>query len=410
MRVIVINTGTELLLGHVLNTHLTFIAREIFALGLRVDRQLTVPDGATIKEALSASLAAADVVFVTGGLGPTSDDITRELTSELLGLKLRRDPELEAAITERLRTRGFLMTDRILRQADVPEGAIVLPNANGTASGLYLRAHLPQSAEIRHLFLLPGPPRELHPMFKESVLPHLREIVPAGSAVVSRTIRIAGVGESVVEKAVGAQLLALDGIELGYCARPGEVDVRLLGAESALDEAEAILRGAFAASIYTMADENLEEVIVRLLATAKATVTTAESCTGGHLANRLTNVPGASAVFLAGYVTYSNDAKTSALGVDSASIEKDGAVSAEVAQEMAAGALRRASATYALATTGIAGPDGGSADKPVGTVYIALASVDGDKEVQRRRFQTDRESFKHLATNVALEMLRQRLV
>jgi nicotinamide-nucleotide amidase len=408
MRVYVINTGTELLLGNVVNTHLTFMARELFPLGLRIEKQLTVPDGNAIQEELAAALKAADIIFVTGGLGPTTDDITREAAAELLGLSMLQDAEVANAIKLRLRTRGFPMTDRVLRQADVPQGAQVLANANGTAPGLYLKHRAKDG--MKHLFLLPGPPRELEPMFRRTVLPLLIEINKGGTVAGHRTFRIACVGESVVEAAVGQQLLALKGVELGYCARLGEVDVRVLGSAAALDEAEKIIKGAFGAQLYTMADENLEEVIVRLLRESDRTLAIAESCTGGALANRLTNVPGASAAFLAGYVTYSNDAKASALGVWMSDIEKFGAVSEVVARAMADGVLRKTRADYALATTGIAGPEGGSDEKPLGTVFIALASSNGQTHVERRRFLTDRLSFKQLVTETALELLRERLV
>lgn len=296
------------------------------------------------------------------------------------------------------------MTDRILRQAAVPKGAVVLPNAHGTAPGLYL------AKDGAHLFLLPGPPRELQPMFRGSVLPILRRIIPGGFLVECRTFRIAGVGESVVEAAVGVEILSLPEIELGYCSRPGEVDVRVLGSHDVLDEAERILRKAFPASIFTTDDEGLEDVVVRMLTERKETIATAESCTGGYLANRLTNVPGASAVFLAGYVTYANETKAEALGIDPGLIREHGAVSETVCRHMAEGALQWAGVTHALATTGIAGPAGGSKEKPVGTVFIALASLGEKTDVQQRRFQADRESFKRLVTQAALESLRQRLV
>lgn len=407
MRLFVINTGTELLLGNVVNTHLTFIARELFPLGLRVEKQLTVPDGNAIQEELSAALQVADIVFVTGGLGPTTDDITREAAAQLLGLSMRQDQEVADAIKLRLRTRGFPMTDRILRQAEVPEGAQVLPNANGTAPGLYLKHK--GNKRTQHVFLLPGPPRELEPMFRRSVLPLLVEINHGKHAQEARTFRIACVGESVVEAAIGPQLLALDGVELGYCARPGEVDVRVIGPAASLDAAEALIKETFGAQLYSMEDESLEEVVVRMLRDMSKRLAIAESCTGGALANRITNVPGASDIFLSGFVTYSNSAKASALGVWMSDIEKFGAVSEVVAARMAEGAVRKSGADYALATTGIAGPEGGSEEKPVGTVYIALASAGGETVVQRRRFLTDRQSFKQLVTETALELLRERL-
>ncbi|MDQ6939273.1 MAG: competence/damage-inducible protein A [Verrucomicrobiota bacterium] len=406
MNVVVINTGTELLLGSVLNTHLSFIARQLFPFGLRIAKQLTVPDGEAIRDTVAEYLDRADLVFITGGLGPTTDDITREVTAELLGRPLRRNEDVATKITARLRSRGFPMTDRILRQAEVPEGATILPNTNGTAPGLYLAA----SGNAPHFFLLPGPPRELEPMFRESVVPILRSLVSTTTKIECRTFRLTGIGESMVEAAVGKKILALGDIELGYCARPGEVDVRLLGESSLLNEAEALIREAFPKAIYTTEDEQLEEVVIRLLTASKQTVTTAESCTGGYLAHRLTNVPGASAVYLGGFVTYANELKIGELGVPESLIAEHGAVSRAVAGAMAEGAMKKANARHALATTGIAGPDGGTKEKPVGTVFIGLASADAEMEVQRFRFFTDRESFKRLTSQTALEMLRQRLL
>lgn len=408
MNVIVLNTGTEILLGDVLNTHLRFIARQIFPLGLRVDRQLTVPDGAMISEALSSVLGQADIVFVTGGLGPTTDDVTREAAAGLLELRLRPDSAVLTAIRNRLANHGFKFTERISRQTEVPEGAVVLPNAHGTAPGLYLRAEINPRKNSPHLFLLPGPPRELEPMFVTSVLPLLRTIAPERS-IECRTFHIAGIGESLVEAAIGEQVLAIPGIELGYCARPGQVDVRVVGAAAALERADAIISKAFETAIYSRGEEALDEVVVKLLSAQGAKLAAAESCTGGYLSHLITNVPGASAVFLAGYITYANSAKLEAVGVDATQIETHGAVSEPVARAMAEGARARSGATYGLATTGIAGPGGGSAGKPAGTVYIALAEEAATTVVKRCQFPTDRETFKQLAARAALEMLRQRL-
>lgn len=410
MDAIVINTGSELLLGDVLNTHLQFIAREIFPLGLRVARQVTVPDGPAIQEAMAEAFAEAEIVFVTGGLGPTTDDITREAAAGLLGLEMHRDADVAEGITHRLRTRGFPMTDRILRQADVPDGAAVLANANGTAPGLYLASRTTAGGKTPHLFLLPGPPRELHPMFRDSAMPILRSIVPDRSSIAHRTFRLACVGESVVEKAVGAELLALPGVELGYCAHAGAVDVRVIGPQASLAEAEGLIRRAFPDELFATGGETLEGVVVRLLNEQNATVAVAESCTGGFLAHRLTNVSGASAVFLAGYIPYANAAKAAQLDVELALIEEHGAVSEPVARALALGAVRRAGASFALSTTGIAGPGGGSQSKQVGTVFIGLASAKGDAAVERRVFRTDRETFKQLATQTALDLLRRRLL
>ncbi|HKP04406.1 MAG TPA: CinA family nicotinamide mononucleotide deamidase-related protein [Chthoniobacterales bacterium] len=409
MRVVVINTGTELLLGDVLNSHLSLIAREIFPLGLRIDRQITVPDGEAIRKAIEESLGAAEIIFITGGLGPTTDDITREITADLFGLKLEHDPAILSAIQERAARRGFRLTDRVARQADVPEGATVLPNEHGSAPGLYL----PANGELKrpHLFLLPGPPRELHPMFRGSVLSLLGKIVPPENAAVERQVlRIAGMGESLVEEAVGEQLLKLPGLELGYCARPGEMDLRLIGPPSVIAQARQIVTEKLGPSIFSTDGSNLETVVVKMLTEQNRTLALVESCTGGYLAHRLTNVPGASAVLLAGYVTYSNEAKTGAVGVNPALIAEHGAVSRQVATAMAEGARKKSSADFALATTGIAGPSGGSDEKPVGTVFIALAAPDQPTKIQKRFFPDDRPTFKELTAQAALEMLRRALI
>ncbi|MEY2539559.1 MAG: nicotinamide-nucleotide amidase [Verrucomicrobiota bacterium] len=408
MRVALINTGSELLLGDVRDLHLAFIAQQILPLGLRISEQRTVPDGTAIRDALSDLFRHFDLLFVTGGLGPTSDDITREITAELLGLKLLHNDEVMAAITQRLRVRGIKLLDTISRQAMVPEGAEVLPNQSGTAPGLYLPNGINPLLRSPHLFLLPGPPRELQPMFRQSVLPRLSSIAPA-SSLVKKLYKLANTGESIVEKAIGQQILAIPGVELGYCARPGEVDVRIVGDVSAVTRADEIIRRELDASIFSAEDETLEQVIITLLASRKETLALAESCTGGLLANRLTNVPGASDVFIAGYVTYANTAKIDILRVDPELIEQHGAVSQPVARAMAEGARARAGSTYALATTGIAGPAGGSAEKPAGSVFVALASAE-ETIARKFFFPNDRETFKQMTAQAAFELLRRKLL
>jgi nicotinamide-nucleotide amidase len=414
MNVEVINTGTELLLGNVINSHLAFFGRELFPLGLRISRQVTVPDGDAIREALIESFARAEIVLVTGGLGPTTDDLTREITSELLGLELLHDEGVMSAIEARFARRNIQITERIQRQAKVPRGATVLANPNGTAPGLYFNlaaagARLPASSAIRHLFLLPGPPRELKPMFSELVVPILKNALPGGEIPECRTYRIAGLGESNVEALVGERLLGIDGIELGYCARPGEVDLRIIGLGPVLERAEAVVLDVLKPHIVSQDNRSLEEVVVRSLASRKETLAVAESCTGGFLAHRITNVPGASQVFAGGFVTYANAMKTRELQVDAALIAEQGAVSALVASAMAEGAARISGTDYALSTTGIAGPSGGSPEKPVGTVFIALAFKNGKTIVQKHQFPTDRENFKWLASQAALDLLRRSL-
>jgi len=407
MIVEVLNTGSELLLGEVVNTHASWIGKRLFPLGLRVSRQTTVPDGPAIREALAESSSRADIVLVTGGLGPTTDDITREAAAELLGLTLAEDGQVREAIGQRLAARGITLRERMLRQAMVPRGATVLPNHNGTAPGLYIPANVTDGLQSPHIFLLPGPPRELQPMFEDSVLPLLGRVCGGLVPRECRIYRVVGMGESEVEQAVGLRLSADPAIEVGYCARPNEVDLRLIGLPGALEPAEAAILEALGDRLVSRQGEEIEEWIVRRLIHLSRTVATAESCTGGLLAHRLTNVPGASGVFRHGFVTYANEAKISDLGVGAELLAAHGAVSREVASAMAGCALRKGSADYALALTGIAGPGGGTAAKPVGLVFIALASSTGETVCREARFATDRGTFKQLATQAALDMLRR---
>jgi len=410
MRAILINTGTELLLGDVQDAHLAFIAREILPLGLRIDERRTVPDTDVIHRTLAELFPHCEILFVTGGLGPTTDDITREMVAESLGLELYQDPQLLAWLQQRLHVRGIKWTVGIAKQADVFPGARILPNENGSASGFYLKANINPNIPSPHLFVLPGPPRELQPMFRKFAMSILNSIVEVPLPVERRSYSIAGVGESLVEKAIGEKVLAIPGIELGYCARPGEVEVRIIGQPDAIRTADAVIRAELGISIFSDNDEALEEVVVKLLKQQNETLATGESCTGGLIANKITNVSGASEVFVAGYVTYANAAKSDVLGVDPKLIKKHGAVSEAVARAMAEGAHTRAASKHGLATTGIAGPTGGSADKPVGTIYIALASGDSETVVRKFVFPTDRETFKQLATQTALDLLRRRLL
>lgn len=410
MRAALINTGTELLLGDVQDAHLAFIAREIFPLGLRIEERRTVPDTDAVRRTLAELLSVCEILFVTGGLGPTTDDITREMVADVLGLELRQNPELLSSLQQRLQTRGIKWAASIARQADVPAGAQVLPNENGSAPGFYLKANITPRIPSPHLFVLPGPPRELQPMFRAFAMPILRSIVPASAVMERRVYKIAGVGESRVQGAIGAKILAIPGIELGYCARPGEVEVRIIGKAEAIEQADAIIRSALERFIFSTADEKLEGVIVKLLANRNQTLATAESCTGGLIANRITNVPGASKVFVAGYVCYANQAKAEMLNVDPKLIEEHGAVSELVARSLAEHARACAGSDYALATTGVAGPTGGSPEKPVGTVYIALASAESETTVKKSFFPTDRETFKELTAQTGFEMLRRALL
>jgi nicotinamide-nucleotide amidase len=409
MRVVVLNTGTELLLGDVQDAHLAFIAHEILPLGLRINERRTVPDGQAIRDSLSELFGRSEILFVTGGLGPTSDDITRDVVADVLRLELRQDAQVLASLRQRLAARAIKWTSSIARQAEVPVGAQVLLNENGSAPGLYLKANINPLIPSPHVFVLPGPPRELQPMFRAFVTPVLRSIVQVPALIERRLYKIACLGESTIEEAIGDKVLAIPGIELGYCARPGEVDIRIVGESDAVSRVDAIIKKELASSIFSANDETLEEVLVKLLTGRKETLAIAESCTGGLLANRITNIPGASSVFLAGYICYANEAKIDMLGVDPKLIEKHGAVSEPVARALAQHARMRARSTYAVATTGIAGPSGGSPEKPVGTVYIALATP-AETLVKKLFFPSDRETFKQIAAQAAFDLLRQKIV
>ena len=409
MQAEVINTGSELLLGLVQNKHLAWLAGELAPLGITISRQVCVPDGPPIREALRESLDRADIVVATGGLGPTSDDITRDAAADLLGLPLEIDESIVAAIRERFARRGLPMADNVSRQAEVPRGAQVLPNPHGTAPGLYFPPATLGSHRARHLFLLPGPPRELQPMVADHALALLRAALPGSAAQDRRIYRLTGIGESQVEARIGKSIENRGDIEVGYCARPSEVDFRLIGPRTVLDEVEPAILTELGGWIYSQGD-TLESAVVALLRRDAQTLAVAESCTGGNLAGRLTDVPGASEVFLAGYVTYSNKAKERALHVPAELLASHGAVSEPVAAAMAEGARRESGSTFALSTTGIAGPGGGTEAKPVGTVFIGLAAEGHPTTVRQCWFPVDRPTFKYMTTSAALDLLRRQIL
>jgi competence/damage-inducible protein CinA-like protein len=422
LKIEIINTGAELLLGRVLNTHQQWLCRQLTDLGYEVSRQICVNDEAShIQAAVRESLARADLVLTTGGLGPTSDDLTRDAIAALLGRKLIFDASILARIESYFASRKRPMPPNTRVQAMVPEGARVLPNPNGTAPGLAIEAHPNPSRgsdgnpSKSWLIMLPGPPRELRPMFVDSVVPLLREQFAGSQKYICRTFKTAGMGESMVEHKIHEPLSALvkAGMQLGYCARVGEVDVRLAArgpeAERMIAEGERIVRELIGPIIFGVDDDSMEAVIVRILTERKKTLALAESCTGGFVAHRITNVPGASAAFASGLVTYSNDAKREFLGVNPQTLEEHGAVSEAVAREMAEGARNRSKTDFAIAITGIAGPSGGTSEKPVGTVFIALAQASGTS-VERHQNSFDRETFKWVTSQQSLNLLRRALV
>lgn len=410
-----LNTGSELMLGRVLNTHQQWICRRLADLGWPCTRQTAVPDtGTAIRDATLEALQRADWVITTGGLGPTSDDITRDYIAELLGRKLVLDEPVLENIRGFFASRKRPMPASVAIQAQVPEGAIVLHNHHGTAPGLALWVEPGRfRAEGSWLVMLPGPPRELRPMFDLQVVPLLKEWAPLSEPYRCLTLRTCGLGESWVEECLAPILppLFARGLEIGYCARTGEVDIRLVArgvhADPLVQEAELETIRLLGDHVFGRNDEQLEEIVVRLATAQGARLVTAESCTGGYLAHRMTNVPGASAVLWGGWITYDNDAKRQELGIPPAIIEEHGAVSEPCAQAMAEGALARSSATHALAITGIAGPSGGTEQKPVGTVFVALAIRGLATRVRRFFNPFDRETFKYVTSQQALEMLRR---
>jgi nicotinamide-nucleotide amidase len=285
-----------------------------------------------------------------------------------------------------------------------------MANPFGTAPGLYFPATLGEPLGWNaHIFLLPGPPRELKPMIENEVEPRLREWLPEGASRRVLYLKVTGIGESDIVEAVEKELEAVPGLDLGYCIRKGDVDVRLAGTQTAVDAAADIVRGAFGDCIVSEDRRIIEEVIVQLLADRGEWMATAESCTGGTIASRITDVSGSSKVFGHGWVTYANEAKQQHLGVPVELFEKHGAVSEEVARAMAEGALAVSGADYALSVTGIAGPTGGTEEKPVGTVWIGLASKSGETWTLKRFYPGARDRFKLLTSQAALDLLRRRL-
>jgi nicotinamide-nucleotide amidase len=409
VKIEILNTGTELLLGNTLNTHGSWFGRQLFTMGLRVARQTTVPDGEAIREAFSEMVVRADVLLITGGLGPTSDDLTREIVAETLGIELHQDEQALRILESFFALRGKPMAPANLRQAMVPTGADVLPNPNGTAPGLYLPPRINGKSNCA-VFLLPGPPRELYPMFHNEVVPRLRSLAGVSEIAEVAELKFTGIGESDFHHGIDASLAKIPGLEYGYCARIGEVDLRLIGPPEAIHAGRGLALDSFGSHLISDDGSSLEATVVRLLREKGSTLATAESCTGGLIANRITNVPGASEIFTHGWVTYANKAKTSQIGVPMEMINSHGAVSEEVARAMAEGAQRESGADFAISVTGIAGPTGGTEEKPVGTAWLALAEKGGGTTAVKVYHPRARKDFKQAVSQSALDLLRRRLV
>jgi nicotinamide-nucleotide amidase len=409
MNIEIIAVGTELLGSRFADTNSVWLTERLEDLGLLPARRTIVGDqGPGLEASLRLALSSGGLVLVGGGLGPTGDDKTREAAAAALGRGLVFRDDVLAAIKERFRRFGRPMTEPNSRQAWVVEGAEVLANPLGTAPGQWIEA------EGRTLALLPGPPHEMKGMFQSQVLPRLAALGRRHTA--RRILRTTGLGESDVEAKIDGLYPDDPACVLTVLASPGRVDLRILvssseslqRAESLADELATSLRARLKSAVYAEDETELEDVVIALLRQAGATLSVAESCTGGLVAHRLTNVPGSSLVFLGGYVAYADAAKIRDLGVEPSLLESEGAVSEAVAGAMASGARARTGSDWALALSGIAGPGGGTPDKPVGLVHIALAGP-GGMAAERHVFSGRREAVKLQAGQRGLELLRRRL-
>ncbi len=408
MTVEVISVGTELLLGNIVNTNAQFLAEKCALLGLSMYNQSVVGDNRErLKEAITTALHRADIIFLTGGLGPTEDDLTKETCGEVMGLPLVEDEHTRERIENYFKNSIFKeIPENNWKQALVPEGALVLDNDNGTAPGLILEK------DRKRMILLPGPPNELIPLFQKQVAPYLQKLRP--ELIVSRMVKICGKGESQVEEELLDLIDKQTNPTIATYAKTGEVHVRVTASAPTEEVADKLIRPVvkeikkrFGVCVYsTREEETLEMAVVRLLKKYELTLATAESCTGGLVAGRIVNVPGASEVFREGFVTYSNKAKRKHLDVSKSTLKKYGAVSRETAREMAVGGVFATDSDICVAITGLAGPDGGTEEKPVGLVYMACCL--GDKvTVEKYQFKGNRSKIREQSVVRALDLVRR---
>lgn len=407
MTVEIIAVGTEILLGNIVNTNAAYLAEKCAGLGLSCYHQDVVGDNEErLMETIRLALTRADILLLSGGLGPTQDDLTKEAAAKVMGRELYLHEPSKEAIRQFFAERNLEITDNNWKQAMVPEGCIVVDNPGGTAPGIII------TENDKHLILMPGPPGELIPMFEHSIMPYLAGL--QSGVIYSQTVKISGVGESKAESMVEDLINAQSNPTIATYAKTGEVHLRVTA--TAQDEKEAKklvkpvvkeLKGRFGNHVYTTdSDVTLEKSVVDLLAANKLTACTVESCTGGKLAARLINVPGVSEVFKSGYVTYSNKSKRRLLGIKKSILLKHGAVSEQIAREMAKTAAALARADVSVSTTGIAGPDGGTPEKPVGLVYIGC-NVCGRITVKECHFHGSREKIRESTVAAALALLRE---
>ena len=407
MKAEIIAVGSELLTPDRLDTNSLYLTSRLNRLGIEVLRKTVVGDQfAALREAFRDAMDRAELVISSGGLGPTEDDLTREAVADLLGRRLESNAQVMSRIAARLRLFGRPVSEKNARQAMVPEGATVLENARGTAPGLWLEAR------GRIVVLLPGPPHELKAMFGAQVEPRL-ERCAGGVRLYARELRVAGMGESDVDQRIAPIYTRHNNVQTTILTAPGEIQIHLrtwstdaATAEATLQQLQESIVMALGEIIFSVKGEDMEDVVARELTLNQATIATAESCTGGLLAERLTRIPGSSSYFLGGVVSYSNALKSAWVDVPTEIIEVRGAVSAEVAMALADGIRRRTGATLGAGITGIAGPAGGSPEKPVGTVHVALADAAGSKQ-RSLFFPGDRDRIRWMATQTALDLVRR---
>ena len=398
--------GTELLLGNIVNTDSQMLSEELSALGLNVYYQTVVGDNpARLRRAVEIARERADILITTGGLGPTTDDLTKNVLARVFGKRLVFDEDSARRIKAYFDRIGRPMTENNLQQAMLPEGCTILQNDWGTAPGCLFEA-----GGVT-VVMLPGPPKECRPMFRERVRPLLENM--SEGVIRSRTLKIFGIGESSVEAMFKVDMDGMDNPTLAPYAKEGEVELRLTAKAPTVEEAEAMMdpeeekiRARLGDKIYGVNVPSMEAAVIPRMKERSLTLGTAESCTGGMLSQRLTSVPGASAVFRGAVVSYSSDVKRDVLGVSPALLEQYGAVSDPVARAMAEGARRVLGCDAALSVTGVAGPDSDDRGNPVGLVFLALAAPDGTF-VRRVELPGDREKVRHVASSHALDLLRR---
>lgn len=407
MIVEIIAVGTEILLGNIVNTNAAYLAEKCAGLGLSCYYQDVVGDNEErVMETIRLALTRADIVLLSGGLGPTQDDLTKEAAAKVMGRKLYLHEPSREAIRQFFAERGLEITENNWKQAMVPEGCIVVDNPGGTAPGIII------AENGKHVILMPGPPGELIPMFERSIMPYLASLT--SGVIYSQTVKICGVGESKAESMVEDLIDAQSNPTIATYAKIGEVHLRVTATASDEKEAKKLvkpmvkeLKGRFGNHVYTTDnDVTLEKSVVDLLLANGLTACTVESCTGGMLSARLINVPGVSEVFKSGYVTYSNKSKRRLLGIKKNILLKHGAVSEQIAREMAKTAAALAKTDVCVSTTGIAGPDGGTPEKPVGLVYIAC-NVCGRITVKECHFHGSREKIRESTVSAALSLMRE---